>query len=114
MVIHIVRMNETIDEIIDNYHITLDDLKMENRHITDFLNIAPGTKLRITPITLETIQILDTSEPLVLNNQNDPKIFDEGTSEEDTKNLEKEEESIKKYKPGIRYVNPPRYNRYRR
>lgn len=110
MVIHIVRMHERTEEILENYHITIDDLKKENRHITDFSNIVPGTKLRITPLSEENIQILEKSEPLILNNDNDPSVYG---IEDDIKE-EVKEEKVNTYRPGIRYVNPPRMNRYRR
>ncbi len=104
-------MNESIDELLNNYHITLDDLKLENRHITDFSNIAPGTKLRITPITSEINQILEVSEPLVLYNDNDPTLLGLGDINEIKEEKSKNNNDIKR---GIKYVYPPRYNRYRR
>ena len=36
LIIHIVRENERIGDILKNYNIELDDLKANNLHITDF------------------------------------------------------------------------------
>lgn len=81
LIIHIVRENERIGDILKNYNIELDDLKANNLHITDFNHLSPGTKLRIPNLNQETIQILNEVEPLVSNyykpDFNEEKIIDE-------------------------------------
>lgn len=81
LIIHIVRENERIGDILKNYNIELDDLKVNNLHITDFNHLSPGTKLRIPNLNQETIQILNEVEPLVSNyykpDFNEEKIIDE-------------------------------------
>lgn len=67
MIIHIVRENERISDILRNYNISIDDLKTNNLHVTDFNHLTPGMKLRIPDLNQETIQILNEVEPLVSN-----------------------------------------------
>ncbi|MGM9969768.1 MAG: LysM peptidoglycan-binding domain-containing protein [Anaeroplasma sp.] len=65
MLVHIVKNNENIDDIINTYNVTLADLKKSNNHITDFNNLVGGTKLRIPMISEEIEQILETTESFI-------------------------------------------------
>ncbi|MDE7100928.1 MAG: LysM peptidoglycan-binding domain-containing protein [Anaeroplasmataceae bacterium] len=65
MLEHIVKNGETIEEILNMYHIELNELKNSNLHLTDFSNLASGMKIRIPLITAEVEQILDNTESFV-------------------------------------------------
>lgn len=84
MIIHIVRENERISDIIKSYNISFDELKTNNLHITDFNHLRAGTKLRIPSINQETMQILNETEPLVSN-------YYKPNFEEDEKEIKKPE-----------------------
>ena len=90
MIIHIVKSNERLIDIINFYSLSFDDLKVNNLHITDFNNILPGTKLKIPTLTSENIQILNNTEPLVSDyydsNINIPKINDISSIENNNSN----------------------------
>lgn len=75
MIEHIVKQNERILDILNNYHLTIDDLKKYNTHITDFNNLIGGTKLMIPLLKQEVVQILDKTEVFVKKYY--PKITDE-------------------------------------
>ncbi len=113
MIIHIVRNNESINEILDNYHLTIDDLRTNNLHVTDFKNIQCGTKLKIPFLSEENKQILKKSEPFIQDYYPTVEKYGFETKEDKTvetieKTVEVKEEVPKKTPtPGIRYVNPP-------
>lgn len=65
MIIHIVRPGENIGKILNHYGITHEELVGENQHLSDFLHIKPGTKLRIPLINAQTLEILEETEPFV-------------------------------------------------
>lgn len=65
MLIHIVRHNETIENILDNYHVSFDEVKTNNLHITDFKHLKGGMKLKIPFLTEETKQVLQNSESFI-------------------------------------------------
>lgn len=65
MIEHIVKNNEGIDEILEAYHISLNELKEYNRHITDFNNLVCGLKLKVPYLKEETEQILEGTEVFV-------------------------------------------------
>ena len=75
MLEHIVKQNEKITDILNNYHLTLEEVKKYNTHITDFNNLIGGTKLMIPLIKQEINQILDKTEVFVKNYY--PKITEE-------------------------------------
>ena len=64
---HIVRINEKTEDILSAYHITLDELKENNLHITDFKRLPSGVKLHIPYLNQETEQILESTEGFVMN-----------------------------------------------
>lgn len=65
VLIHIVRSGENIHKILDHYGILRNELISENRHITDFSNLKPGTKLKIPVISNQVIEALEETEPFV-------------------------------------------------
>ena len=65
MLIHIVRSGENIHKILDHYGILRSELVSENRHITDFSNLKPGTKLKIPVISNQVLEALEETEPFV-------------------------------------------------
>ena len=65
MLIHIVRSGENIHKILDHYGILRSELVSENRHITDFFNLKPGTKLKIPVISNQVLETLEETEPFV-------------------------------------------------
>ena len=102
MLEHIVKNGENIDDIINVYKVSLEELQINNLHITDYNNIIPGTILKIPLITEEIEQILDKTESFVMDYY--PKISKEISNE---KKEEKIEIRGKAY-PGI---IPPKYNK---
>ena len=113
MIIHIVKNNETIDDICNAYHVNIDELKANNSHVTDFKNLMGGIKLRIPIITEEVEQILSKTEAFVANYYNMiseeisdfEEIFFEKKEEKNESNFEKKERNSdnfpKKAYPGI-------------
>ena len=75
MIEHIVKQNERINDILNNYHLTFEDIKKYNSHITDFNNLIGGTKLMIPLIKQEVEQILDKTEVFVKKYY--PKLIDD-------------------------------------
>lgn len=65
MLEHIVKNGETIHDILNMYHIELEELKDYNLHITDFYNLASGMKIKIPLIHNEIEQILENTESFV-------------------------------------------------
>ncbi|MCI5583516.1 MAG: hypothetical protein MR357_07365 [Anaeroplasma sp.] len=75
MIDHIVKNNETADEILEMYHLSLDELIEFNPHITDFKNLKSGSILHIPMISREVEQILDKTESFIMDYY--PKISEE-------------------------------------
>ncbi|MDE5545981.1 MAG: LysM peptidoglycan-binding domain-containing protein [Anaeroplasmataceae bacterium] len=65
MLEHIVKNGETIHDILNMYHIELEELKGLNLHITDFYNLVSGMKIKIPLIHNEIEQILENTESFV-------------------------------------------------
>ena len=65
MIEHIVRMNETVENILDIYQISIDELKENNLHITNFYNLSCGMKLLIPYLSKNVEQILESTEGFV-------------------------------------------------
>lgn len=61
MIEHIVRMNERVDSILDTYQITLEELKDNNLHITDFNNLKCGMKLLVPYLSKNVEQVLEST-----------------------------------------------------
>lgn len=65
MKFHIVRNNETLEDVLFLYNLTKDELIEQNKHIRVWNKIIPGTKLKIPPIT-EAVELeLSDMEPFV-------------------------------------------------
>lgn len=109
MIIHIVKDNERLSEIIDFYNITMDDLRQNNLHITDFKNLHAGMKLKIPNISSNVSQILNQTEPLVSS-------YYENTIDEEEETPVKEDENAfvnqlpkndnKGFFRGVNFVKP--------
>ncbi len=65
MLEHIVKNGESIHDILNMYHLELDEIKGVNLHITDFYNIQTGMKIKIPLINNEIEQILENTESFV-------------------------------------------------
>jgi len=65
MKFHIVRNNETLDDVLFLYNVTKDELIEENQHIKMWNKIIPGTKLKIPPITEAIEQDISDMEPFI-------------------------------------------------
>lgn len=65
MIIHIIRQGENVLKIIDHYGLTKSELVSENRHITDWQHLKPGTKIKIPVVNNNTIEILEETEPFI-------------------------------------------------
>src|SRR5690554_3078927 len=62
---HIVRNNETLEDILFLYNLTKDELMEQNQHIRSWNKIIPGTKLKIPPITEAVEQEVSDMEPFI-------------------------------------------------
>ena len=91
MILHIVRSGEDIRRIADNYQIEVSDITSNNLHITDFVNLKAGMKLRIPFINKTTIDILEETESFISDYY--PKV---------NFNEEIKEEIIKEVKPEVK------------
>ena len=65
MKFHIVGNGETIEDILNGYDITFDELKNENKHIRIWHTLIPGTKLKIPVLTEAIIEELNEVEPFI-------------------------------------------------
>ncbi|MDE7264401.1 MAG: LysM peptidoglycan-binding domain-containing protein [Anaeroplasmataceae bacterium] len=74
MLEHIVKNGEVIQDILNMYHIELDELMSYNLHITDFYNLASGMKIKIPLLHNEVEQILENTESFVQKYY--PKVHD--------------------------------------
>ncbi len=95
MITHIIKQNETIEEIIMYYKVNFDDITSNNFHITDFKKLRSGMRLFIPLINEEITDILKISEPFVEEVIIEDKQFT--PKEEKLLNIEEEQkEEIKK------------------
>lgn len=65
MLEHIVKNGESIHDILNMYHLELEELMNINLHITDFYNLASGMKIKIPLLNNEVEQILANTESFV-------------------------------------------------
>lgn len=110
MIEHIVKQNERINDILNNYHLTFEDIKKNNSHITDFNNLIGGTKLMIPLMKEEVEQILDKTEVFVKKYY--PKLTDDiipstYLDEKETNNLVENKPIIKEE---VKEVNEKKEN----
>lgn len=95
---HIVKYNERVDDILNSYHVELDELVRHNTHITDFNRLLSGSKLMIPIISREVEQVLDKTEGFVMDYY--PKI-----SEDLIPNMEEEKKIVEVNNQEIREDN---------
>lgn len=62
---HVVRMNDSIKKIALLYNYDEDELIALNKHIIDFNNLIPGTKIRLPQISEATHIELNDVEPFI-------------------------------------------------
>lgn len=62
---HIVRSNETLYDIMSLYNLTKEEIIKENKHITSWRNLVPGTKLKIPAIPESVEQGIKDMEPFI-------------------------------------------------
>lgn len=65
MKFHIVRSGETLEKIMFMYEVTEDEIKEVNKHIKNFRNLIPGSKLKIPTITENIDDEIMEMEPFV-------------------------------------------------
>ncbi len=88
MIEHIVKNNEQLNDILNMYHISIEELMEHNSHITDFNHLISGTKLMIPLVSEEVEQILEKTEGFVMDYY--PKI-----TEDIIPSLDKKFETVK-------------------
>lgn len=90
---HIVRSNETLYDIMSLYNLTKEELIKENKHITSWRNLVPGTKLKIPAIPENVEQGIKDMEPFIEDYY--PKLKSFSVSKDDAKeNIFEEEAKI--------------------
>ena len=100
MLIHIVRPNENISKIANCYHCEVEDIVSNNKHITDYQKLAPGTKLKIPFITKEKKETLEETESFIsdyypkFKGLDGYKFAQEEVKAKDTKIIEAKKENI--------------------
>lgn len=67
MLEHIIKNGERIENIVDIYKVSYEELKLANMHISDLKNVVPGMKIKVPLISEEIEQILDKTESFVMN-----------------------------------------------
>lgn len=113
IIIHIVRENERVQDILKNYNISLDDLKVCNLHITNFSDLKPATKLRIPSINSETVEVLNQSEPLVSQYyEPEYKLDDDNLNVNSENKTQNNNNNINRFGfRGLNFIIPPRLKR---
>lgn len=92
MKFHIVGNGESVDDILNGYDITIDELKNENKHIRIWEYLIPGTKLKIPVLTESIIENINEIEPFIEDYYPKLKIQDdyENIIEEENNEIENE------------------------
>jgi len=62
---HIVRMNESLEQIAKTYNLDIDEIKSSNQHIRDWEHLIAGTKLLLPSIPLVVKDELNDVEPFI-------------------------------------------------
>ena len=65
MKFHIVGNGETVEDILQGYDLTIEELKNENKHIRIWNKLIPGTKLKIPILSEAIIDDINTIEPFL-------------------------------------------------
>lgn len=105
MIIHIVKNGENLNDLLDTYHLSFEEIKRNNTHITDFSNLIGGMKLRIPLIREEVEQILENTECFVADyySKISDEIFYDLKEEQVEKKEEKSEIDIPKINDNITF-----------
>lgn len=139
---HIVRTNDKMETIINLYNLTTNELVDLNKHITNWNNLIPGTRIKLPPISEALFDELNDIEPFIEDyypkidikryESKDEKETDESTKEkkidvsidnnDSIYNKEEEKEEVTKNGnftntiklPYTYYYNPYDYYRYQR
>lgn len=101
---HIVRMNESVDSILNTYQISIDELRNNNSHITDFNNLRCGMKLLIPYFSKNVEQVLESTESFVQKYY--PKISEVVDEKKESIDEVLVEDEIKDIK--VEMVDPPK------
>lgn len=65
MKFHIVSSRENIKKIAFLYNMDIEEIQKENRHIRDWVNLVPGTKLKIPVLSETLINEVNDFEPFI-------------------------------------------------
>lgn len=65
MKFHIVSSRENIKKIAFLYNMDIEEIQKENRHIRDWVNLVPGTKLKIPVLSEALINEVNEFEPFI-------------------------------------------------
>lgn len=65
MKFHIVSSRENINKIAFLYNMDVEEIQKENRHIRDWHNLVPGTKLKIPVLSEAVVNELNDFEPFI-------------------------------------------------
>ena len=65
MKFHIVSSSENIKKIAFLYNMEVEEIQKENRHIRDFYNLLPGTKLKIPVLSENVMSEINEFEPFI-------------------------------------------------
>ena len=65
MKFHIVSSSENIKKIAFLYNMEVEEIKKENRHIRDWVNLIPGTKLKIPVLSEAVLNEINEFEPFI-------------------------------------------------
>ena len=118
---HIVRTNETIEDIALLYNVDIEEIKESNKHIRIWDNLSPGLKIRLPEISESLATEIDDVEPFIEDYY--PKLsplYKEEKIEEDVipiaveqKEQLQKKNTIKQYHYYPHYYNPYfQYYRY--
>lgn len=108
---HIVRSNETVSDILTLYNLTKEELIKENKHITSWRQLVPGTKLKIPVITENVEQGIKDMEPFIEDYYPKLKPFLIKTKQEEKQEVE-EESAIEETKVKLDIKDIPELNKY--
>ncbi len=65
MIFHVVQQSENLEDILNIYEVTIDDLKEHNQHISNIKQIIPGMKLRIPNTSIDSINEIEEVTPFI-------------------------------------------------
>lgn len=65
MIIHIVKDNQNLKTISNNYNVSKNDIISNNKHISDWQNLKLGMKIKIPLLNEEVNNELEESEPFI-------------------------------------------------